>query len=1049
MTCEKEERPWQECMPPMQRGFTVSLRDGDRPLAEWFAGRLRSLGRSDITAIFQDKALQRSEIRVPGGISAILRIVGEKENVSREDFLRGLSKIVLLLARDKSAKEDLYESIARHFEIISELEALGQRDGDKVKIALSIADSTAGKRTQKALKLLGWEMGKSSEVQPARGTDAAKRQQTSAALALDEIAMQDAIRDHKTFTLEITDDRVPAVLGEAPWRDQFYVDRGFLGGFTQALAEDMDLAKLYAGISELDEITAEQLVRDFGLRVLHDKYADLLFNHSADLVVRNGRAVVPGGRQSEPVWEKIAGASTSNPRQFFRELLRKDDGKLIAFFSCLMRLDMPRQKFFSASATRTLHFYELFKESPEADLKNRRTTPFQDFISQVPLDSEGHIQFPGSPEVWMVAKGQFGSEEHTARLLKKVARIANPETEDAILTRLARTAYSSGMEATAELANFMAVVRVEAHRKEPLDEASALLLAQQHDYHRAIWPYVTGLSGMGSKEYSQLFRLGSRLRSLDTLTLNDVLGEFNAIAKLLCLLQEFKRIDEKQAASLLGDFCERLSQATSNRNFAVFSLEAIREIIKTAGNQGSDFDTGIRDLLIEPSGPVTWELEGKAISTKGNQERRDGYQRVLEYQKVPSFKTLFELQAVIENLASAKGTLSDNVKQLNEHLAEIQDVEFSKSSGLEKNAKENLLSLKLDSLRELTRDLGNEASKKKPDKRKLASLSNELMGKLNPQVRVALTGILYAFYFRPSDMLISEDPSFLRRHQFNRLDSPKGDSIYYPGELKSDERAGSYLIGGFADFSKVASLAALATSRKSQDAANPFAAAVLGSIRDTDWHALKDGDLRIAGLRVRVAREWILRSASDPANMNELADSIEGLLSAGRRANLLRAVSRFQWESVWGMLSAGDLFFLGEQYIARFKEESEPSPTIAALRKLSSQSDLSSLQWLGPELSSIYQCSHPHLLRLPPHENFESYLFPDKIAERSNEFMVYLAELFDRAGIPAGLLEPFAESMALKLFSDLQMTGSKDWRSVLKAYGSMNEKWIEAAAGAK
>jgi len=63
--------------------------------------------------------------------------------------------------------------------------------------------------------------------------------------------------------------------------------------------------------------------------------------------------------------------------------------------------------------------------------------------------------------------------------------------------------------------------------------------------------------------------------------------------------------------------------------------------------------------------------------------------------------------------------------------------------------------------------------------------------------------------------------------------------------------------------------------------------------------------------------------------------------------------------------------------------------------------------------------------------------------------MIYLAELFDRAGIPAALLGSFAEPMALKLFSELQMTGSKDWRSVQKAYGSMNEKWIEAEAGTK
>ena len=1015
IACTEADEPHRDCLALAHRGLLVSIRDGDRESAEWLAGRLRSAGRGDLASIADEKTVQASRTLVPGGIGAILRVVADGDYVSMDDFFKDFARIVLQAWSMKEHKV-LYENVARHFEIIRELGSLGRREGERIQIELSLADSAAREKTRKVLKLLGWELSGNLRIRPAQGMTAAKRQQTTASLALDELAMQEALESQQRYVIEISDDWVPIIPGEAPWNEWFFNGPLLAGGFTQALAADPGLARIYIGISELDEATSDQLIQDFGLDNLHKKYSDLLFKHSAALAVQDGHLLVPGGARAEPVWEKIAGASPSNARQFLRKLLIKDDGKLLAFFSCLMQLDTPHQRFFSSSAARATQFYELFKASPGQD----RNISLQDFISQIPLDSEGHIRFPGSPEIWMVAEGGAGSAQQAEGARKRVGSFTAPEAEDAILSRLARTGY---------LANFIAVVQVEEHRSEPLDEASALLLAQQHPHHREIWPYLTALTGLKLKEYIQLFQLQSRLRALDTPTLNDVLGEFHAIAKLLCLAQQFGRIDEKGAAFIFGDYCERLSNAASTRDFAVAALQAIRELIQFSGMPAENPDRAICDLLLKPA--------------KGNRDRREGYQKILEYQKVPTLTALFSVETAAANLGSGSGALAANLRQLEEALATFPEVEVPKSAGLVGDEKKCMSNLRLDRLRTVSQDFGKAVAKEKPDKNKLESLSIELIGELNPQIRVALTGILYAFYFRPTDLLVSEDPSFLRRHQFVRLTIQGGHSIYEPAYLSRQERAGSLLIGGFGNLGGVSGLASMATSRKVQHTAKPYAAAVLGSIRDTNWQALEDEDLRVVGLRVRTAREWILRSSSDPAAMNALADAYSGLLSANRRAKLLRAVSLSQWDRAWAMLSAAELFFLGEQFALQYGNEAGHSPTVVALGKFGALVDPVKLRWLGPELSSILGCSHPHLLRLSPYENFENYTLPNRLAERSNEFKLYLAELFDRTGTSAAALESSAEPMAIRLFSEIRMKDPKDWRSVLRAYSDMDGNWID------
>ena len=92
----------------------------------------------------------------------------------------------------------------------------------------------------------------------------------------------------------------------------------------------------------------------------------------------------------------------------------------------------------------------------------------------------------------MVAQGHSSTEQAT-RLLKRVSKVTAPEVEDAVLLRLAQTRYKDKAARHTELDNFLAVSRINAHRATPLDEESALLLAQRYSDSFGAYGYFTDL----------------------------------------------------------------------------------------------------------------------------------------------------------------------------------------------------------------------------------------------------------------------------------------------------------------------------------------------------------------------------------------------------------------------------------------------------------------------------------------------------------------------------------------------------------------------------
>src|SRR6267378_4111282 len=985
----------------IERGLAVSVRDADLKHIQSFTAMLETPGRHQLPSQNGVQAQTANGTFIPGGLDALAFSAHAKEGVPPEKFLVEYCRTLIeRVPEQPTATSKRYvEEIQEHFQRIAALEALGKRDGNRVVVTLSVNGKDAHRRTEKALGLLGMKLHISKghvELDRGEKKDQGKKQETASALAIDELGLQEALKAGKPYGMEITDEWAPVYPSEKVWREAFYSKANEPGGIATAMLRLPKMARLYLGVSYLDRKAASELLSAIDLTTLEQRYADLIYLYAAALAIQGGHAVVPGGRNAEAIWASLAGASPAQPGAFFRSLLQQNSGKVLAFFFAISQLDRQHQEFFTANQSRTSQFYKFFAESEEA--RRRVSTlsydsAFAQFLRSVPLDSEGHVDFPGSSEVWTVAKGHSSGGTQMARMMKKVSKAAAPDVEDELLLHLAQTRYKDNASRHTELENFLAVARIDLHRAKPLDEPSALLLAQNYTDFYPTYAYLTEITGLSYSDYLQFFG----------------------------------------AAKLFKYVCDRFYAADSSPDFTVASLESARAILEYCkpAEKNTSADEKIRGCLLDSN-------------TRSENRRSIDFQRILDLQKVPSLNSIFAIYDGLARIKAKSGAELDAIKESTEGLPLVQ---LPKGTKVESKEKENFLRYEPVLAQKTVAELAQKFSKKKPNTKDIEKISQELLGELQPQITLALAGQVYAYFLRSSDLVVSEDPLLLRKHHYFNFDSEIGRKqlLTESSFNQSSQGIGSYFVGGFAQFALAAGNAAGVGWKTGGPGGKESVAAVVAAIRSAAWDRLDESDQRLVSLRVTIAREWIYISASQGEAFRALSEETMGVLSLSRRADLLNGIEARNWRNVWESVMLPDLFLLGGKYLDRFKTDLWTSPVTAALRSLAVANDGARLNILGAIPYHSLGCSHPHLVADAPYEEYERRMLPQELAERSAEFKLFLAFQADSLGVEPSVLSDVAETLASKVFRGAQMMDSKDWRSLLAGFASITPKDIKQA----
>ena len=1054
----------------LERGLLVALRDGDRARAASMSARLQRLGRGDIPAIdpIAETTSKKGLLVVPGGVRGLARAAGLRENTPPETFVSDFVSHLIRRTYGK-AGAGYVQALRYYFDSVAALRSRARSKKLEFQILLETGNESRLRKTREVLALLGWTIRRSEgRVRVELGTDelAALRQTFSSALGVDEMEMKSQLEAGDSYQLTFSDQRVPIIFEERFWLRRFFDGNRPVGGLLRAFAENIPSARLYAGLAAMNDEARRLLVETYTSRELLEVHPNSLLAYGSALSAREGQLLLPGGATAASAWESLLGARTDRPKRFVRRLFSQDNGKPLAFYHTLINLPEENQRFLTSSPGRLAKFYAAFPFKGSEEAKRRivnHRIPFRNMVRELPLNGERRIRFPGSARVWSVSHGWSGRPDEIPGSAGLAAPTVSPEAEDEILLRLPLVEYQFGMKKYSMVENFLAAVHLERHWDRPMAEEAALLLSRHYPKYREIFPYLASLPQPSTQQLQRFFQAARNVEDVDLTSLNDTLGLFHGLLQTLVLLSENRALDESEISSILDTLSQRFADARTEADFTGATVAILRRLeqglpvppppaesdsssypqgnagrLKILGPQPAGIDGQLMAALGGRSRQVEFESNGRTAAIDAGSINRKRIEEVLRLQRVPSLTGLLELYDAAQAVRGNRDqTVLDAFKR---NLGELHELEQQLENQLTDAQRGNAVFLQRGRTSRWVRQLNNAIVNGNRGNRSDAvpELSQEVVSHLDGSFKDALVGWVYAYYFSPRDLVVAEDPLLTRKHQFH-VTLGSGGRYYWPAASRQTLRrqTGNYLRGPLCQIATLTGEIGLVKAEAGESIGTDpvvegFAAAQLSGVRSLPWSHLNPLSMHLVALKIRLAREFLARSALQQEMQQDVAQIVEGLLGPTRRAQLLESVATRELEGISALLSSSDLYYLGN----RLWDEKQAAhlgngPVREALERASTLVPSHQDRFFaGSELGDRTYCNR---LLPPPYEEFNNSLLTHHLSRRLGHFMLTLAELADRSGLPLEALALVAEPAVRHLALNAQMNNSADWKGALRA----------------
>jgi hypothetical protein len=297
----------------------------------------------------------------------------------------------------------------------------------------------------------------------------------------------------------------------------------------EALLEDREAALVYRGLFQLDDPSLRFFMGHPDLvSWIRQNQSDVFSVFAGSLRVRDGRALVPGGTEAEPLWSDLVGESPAHADRFLRKLLGRDVGHTAFFFHTLDRLDDAARRFALGEADRDperrkLRFRSLavaFAQGPawwrpEGGAFARPLVDPAVVLGLVKVGADGRPARPASRAFWEAAfSGEVPASVDrllddppldAAWLVENVGLAATPEKRRERLTQMAFAQRVFGSLARPEAADALAALR-------GLDRYPALVLVLDRMDLRTPSAYAKAV-----KRADEIASLGAGRRAVDAL----------------------------------------------------------------------------------------------------------------------------------------------------------------------------------------------------------------------------------------------------------------------------------------------------------------------------------------------------------------------------------------------------------------------------------------------------------------------------------------------------------------------------------------------------
>jgi hypothetical protein len=810
------------------------------------------------------------------------------------------------------------------------------------------------------------------------------------------------------------------------------------GGLVAALVDHLPAVRLYVAMANISAETRQQLIRNISPEKLAKRYSELLTFYGSSLSVTADQVAVPGGNTALAAWEKLVSVSPMRSEAFLNALLEKDSGKALAYFHTLFNLPIENQRFFTRTPQRLSAFYRVFPFSEKDVLEQhqiiRRNTHFFDLMRELPLDSDGNIVFPGSDQIWMVAKGSSNSDQ-IGKLLKRARKALAPDMEDEILLKMLDKNYDVDGISHNESENFLAVVRMDKHRPEPMDETSALILTQNYPRYNSLFPYLSSLPSLSSDQLTKFFKAAKAIEALNDKLIETATGDFHGLVSLLTMLVGSRSIKDADAAATLSSFCDAIPTARERRDFTRITFDALQQLLSFVSSPGSIVDDKLLAALSGNSSAISFDFGGNTWTVNRAERQQKSIAGALKAQTATPLQVLLDVYSSAHRLEKGEPTPEQDIRILKEDSARLLEVTPWPEDHLTDNDKERLIQGKPKEIAELVAKLKKE-SVKKDNAKSIANIAQDYIDELTPYLKVSLTAWTYAYYASPDDLIMAEDRYFVRRHIFySRLDK----KVWRDTDVQNTKaNSGIDLTGGLAQIAIAAGQWGQnkVDSSRSINADGQYglaARAQLAAFRAIPWKNINSDAIHLAALELRTGKEILVQSGKNEQLRRAVTEHLMGLVGNFRRIAISEALNAGDPMTALEQLSASDLYFLVESLKLELPRLNVAGPVVRDYMAQQTNPDWSQVRYLGGFHPSSYGCVHPHLVQLAPYEEFEHLLFGTPMSERLSDIVLSISESADQHAFPSDVVALLGEPVLRQLAASIKMIDRDDWMSAIQA----------------
>ncbi len=519
----------------------------------------RSVAAAVLALLLVGTAAADDEVPVPGGPAAIRRLFRLEGG---QPFFLDLHQVLLF----EGNRRESWNHIERRRTVVSFVEDLADwRNHFGNPATFSASGKEPFKKVRLALEWLGFKVrgeGRAFTTVQRDDDQSLRRQSFLDTLGTPLTDFLKKLKEGETVTVASKDETVPLPFGLAAWRETLREPRLSAGEAFLYFVKNVDASRMLVALHALDTDTRDELrglIRDekgnqLGWRILYEKVLDTFCRFPDALMIRDGRFVLPGGKDAEVIWIDIFGTKPSDRPAFLTALYTTDQGKGAYVVDVLQQLPeaigrellLGRTGGGQKAVKRFRRLYKAIERSGEGFAFDRRDSyDFGHLARFLKLSDEGSLLLPAVD----LESGEFPrGEPQLAVLLANGARPSAPEES---LRRLLGGATSDAAVRFPVQRRFLFVSSLVEGRPALHDPGLALLLFRGLDRFLPAYAVLEDLPLDGptlARRY--LFTLDRLARRAPSREAEVSAGLFQASVELLAQLSRAQALTDRETQEL-------------------------------------------------------------------------------------------------------------------------------------------------------------------------------------------------------------------------------------------------------------------------------------------------------------------------------------------------------------------------------------------------------------------------------------------------------------------------------------------------------------------